>query len=99
MKAVEEALYQTQNRSRQDPLNYPIKLTNKLAGIGSLTGYGDFAPTEQARQVRAELTQAIDRQLRAFERIKAEELPEFNRRVREKAVDAIQLTSEDATGS
>jgi len=99
MKTVEEALYQTKNRSRQDPLNYTIRLTNKLAGVGSLTGYGDFAPTEQAKQVRDELTRAIDEQLRMFERIKGEGLPEFNRMVREKAIDAIQLTSDDNTSS
>jgi len=28
--AIEEALYQTKNESRQDPLNYPIRLNNKL---------------------------------------------------------------------
>ena len=27
---IEEALYQTKNRSGQDPLNFPIRLTNKL---------------------------------------------------------------------
>ena len=26
---IEQALYQTQNESRQDPLNYPIRLNNK----------------------------------------------------------------------
>ena len=32
LTAVEEELYQTRNRSNQDPLNYPIKLNNKLPG-------------------------------------------------------------------
>ena len=30
---VEEALYQTKNRASEDPLNYPIKLNNKLAAL------------------------------------------------------------------
>ena len=30
---VEEELYQTKNRSAQDPLNFPIKLNNKLAHV------------------------------------------------------------------
>ena len=34
MTAVEEALYQTKNQSNQDPLNYPIRLNNKLAALG-----------------------------------------------------------------
>ncbi|HLQ36733.1 MAG TPA: glycosyl hydrolase, partial [Planctomycetota bacterium] len=30
---VEEALYQTKSKSAEDPLNFPIKLNNKLAGV------------------------------------------------------------------
>ena len=33
MTTVEEALYQTKNRSGQDPLNFPIRLNNKLAAL------------------------------------------------------------------
>ena len=35
-RAIEEALYQTKNQSNQDPLNYPIRLNNKLAALGGL---------------------------------------------------------------
>lgn len=99
MTEVEKELYQTKNRSGQDPLNFPIQLTNKLAHVGALTARGQFAPTEQAIQVKEELTEKIDTQLDKFERIRETELPEFNRMVREKAVDAIQLTKEAETDS
>ncbi|MEZ4994422.1 MAG: glycosyl hydrolase [Saprospiraceae bacterium] len=88
---VEESLYQTKNRSRQDPLNYPIKLTNKLAGVKSVSDFGDFAPTEQAKQVRQELTEKIDDQLQIYRKVITEDVPELNRMVQEKAVDAIML--------
>jgi photosystem II stability/assembly factor-like uncharacterized protein len=88
---VENELYQTKNRSNQDPLNYPIRLTNKLAHLNGLTGFGDFPPTSQAIQVREELTQAIDEQLAVFRTVVEKDLPEFNRLVREKAVDAVAL--------
>ena len=32
--AVEEALYQVRNRSGQDPLNFPIRINNRLASLG-----------------------------------------------------------------
>ena len=32
---IENELYQTKNRSGQDPLNFPIKLNNKLSSVGS----------------------------------------------------------------
>ena len=99
MTEVEKELYQTKNRSGQDPLNFPIKLTNKLAHVGTLTARGQFAPTQQAVQVKEELTEEINTQLDKFEQIRNTELPEFNRMVREKAVDAIKLTKEAETDS
>jgi len=47
LSKIEKELYQTKNRSGQDPLNFPIKLTNKLGHLNSLVSMGDFAPTEQ----------------------------------------------------
>ncbi|MEZ4827819.1 MAG: glycosyl hydrolase [Bacteroidia bacterium] len=89
MTAVEETLYQTQNRSGQDPLNYPIRLNNKLAHLASLTGMGDFPPTQQSVDFLAEVTGAIDAQLDKWEKIKEVQLPAINRLVREKEVDLI----------
>jgi photosystem II stability/assembly factor-like uncharacterized protein len=91
MTDVEEALYQTKNRSSQDPLNFPIKLTDKLGGVAGLSGIGDFKPTSQSYTVKQELTQAIDTQLAAWRKIKDEELPAFNQLVKTAAVDAIIL--------
>ncbi|MEZ5000378.1 MAG: hypothetical protein R2727_06930 [Bacteroidales bacterium] len=36
LDSIEEALYQVKNRSSQDPLNFPIKLGNKLAAPNGL---------------------------------------------------------------
>ena len=48
MTAIEEALYQTKNKSRQDPLNFPIRLNDKLAGLAGISEWGDWRPTDQA---------------------------------------------------
>jgi photosystem II stability/assembly factor-like uncharacterized protein len=63
---IEKELYQTQNRSGQDPLNYPIRLNNKLAHLNSIVGTGEFRPTDGAEEVRVELTRQIDTQLNKF---------------------------------
>ncbi|MEM7354162.1 MAG: glycosyl hydrolase, partial [Acidobacteriota bacterium] len=57
---IEKALYQTQNRSRQDPLNFPIRLNDKLSGLSGLAAFGDQRPTAQMEAVRVELSTAID---------------------------------------
>ena len=96
---IEEVLYQTKNRSSQDPLNYPIRLTNKLAHLNSLTGRGDYPPTQQAIQVKNDLTGKIDEELSKFNRIKEADLPEINRMIREKAVDAISIKKDTDSSS
>jgi photosystem II stability/assembly factor-like uncharacterized protein len=76
---IEKALYQTKNRSRQDPLNFPIRLTNKLGHLNSLVGLDDFPPTDQDLAVQKELTGKIETQLKAFDAMLDSELKEFNK--------------------
>jgi photosystem II stability/assembly factor-like uncharacterized protein len=75
---IEKELYQTQNRSGQDPLNFPIKLTNKLGHLNSLVSMGDFPPTEQDIAVKNELSAQIEKQLSAFNTILNDEVKAFN---------------------
>ncbi|NNF75090.1 MAG: glycosyl hydrolase [Flavobacteriaceae bacterium] len=75
---IEKALYQTKNRSGQDPLNFPIRLTNKLGHLNSLVSLGDFPPTEQDVAVKNELTQKINTQLDAFNTLISDEIKAFN---------------------
>ena len=88
---VEKALYQTQNRSGQDPLNFPIRLTNKLAHLNSLVSLDDFGPTEQDRAVQQELTAAIEVQLKAFNALVDQEIETFNQAFNEKQLKFLQL--------
>ena len=97
MTIVEEALYQTKNRSRQDPLNFPIKLNNKLAHLGMLNSVGDFKPTDQSGQFYEEVSAGIDAQLEKWEQIVNEDIPAFNQMVKEKSVNAIMLDDKDKT--
>jgi photosystem II stability/assembly factor-like uncharacterized protein len=95
MKAVEEALYQTQNRSRQDPLNFPIRLNDKLAGVARTAGIGDWPPTDQARAVYEELHGQVQEQLGHWEQIRSGGLAEFNSRVAELQIPAVRLDGTD----
>jgi photosystem II stability/assembly factor-like uncharacterized protein len=42
---VEEQIYQVRNQSGQDPLNFPIKVNNRLATLLSMAERGDGRPT------------------------------------------------------
>lgn len=88
---VEEALYQTKNRSRQDPLNYPIRLTNKLAHLNSLTGIGTYKPTAAAYSVKNEITEMIDAELAKYQMILADKIPAYNKMILEQGVRVISV--------
>lgn len=76
---IEKALYQTKNRSGQDPLNFPIRLTNKLGHLNSLVSIDDFPPTAQDIAVKNELSAQINSQLKAFDALVDEEMKSFNK--------------------
>lgn len=75
---IEKALYQTKNKSGQDPLNFPIRLTNKLAHLNSLVGMDDFPPTQQDVAVKDELSRQINVELIKFDQLISEEISAFN---------------------
>jgi predicted RND superfamily exporter protein len=78
LKLIEEALYQTQNKSGQDPLNFPIRLTNKLAHLVSLVTMDDYPPTSQDIAVKNELSKKIAIQLDQFDVLMKEKVHVFN---------------------
>ena len=50
---MEGEIYQVKNQSNQDPLNFPIKLNNKIAALQGVIESADVRPTEQARLAAA----------------------------------------------
>ena len=88
---IEENLYQTKNRSGQDPLNYPIRLNNKLAHLTSVAGRGNFKPTDQMYGVRDELVKLIDVELQKWNEIKDSELDKINAMIIENNIQLISI--------
>ena len=66
--------------SSQDPLNYPIRLNNRLSALVSVVSTGDNAPTAQAYQVRDELIAEIDGHLEELYGVLGSDLDAFNDR-------------------
>ncbi|MCY3487989.1 MAG: glycosyl hydrolase [Bacteroidetes bacterium] len=91
--AIEEMLYQTKNQSRQDPLNFPIRLNNKLAAVASNAAIGDFRPTDQAVEVRDELVRQTDVELEALQVIFETDVPALNEMIWKENIPAINLES------
>ena len=91
LTAIEEKLHQTKAKSGQDVLNYPIRLNDKISGVFDMANSGNMAPSKQARDVFADLSIQADTELAKLKRIREQELPAFNRLVREKALPVIKM--------
>ena len=88
---IEKELYQTKNRSGQDPLNFPIRLNNKLAHLTSVASVGNFKPTDQMYDVRDELLILIDKELESWESIKSIDLEQLNTTIIKNNIQLISI--------
>lgn len=91
LTAIEETLYQTKNQSNQDPLNYPIRLNNKLASLGGVVGSAEAAPTAQSYAVYDELVTAIDAELAKLAQVMRTDVPAFNQLARDQNIPAVVI--------
>lgn len=91
MTTIENELYQTKNRSSQDPLNFPIKLNNKLAHLNALISLGDYKPTQQMVAYKDEITGLIDAQLSKINQLFTTDLNELNQLMKQSEIDFIQV--------
>jgi photosystem II stability/assembly factor-like uncharacterized protein len=78
LTAVEGELYQYQNRSTKDPLNFPPRLNNKIAVLLSVVDGGDSRPTDQSYAVFKELSSKLSLQNQTLDALLARDVPAFN---------------------
>ena len=89
ISAVEGELYQVRNRSNQDPLNYPIKLNNKIAALIGVVESAEAAPTAQSHQVFRDLSAQLDAQLTKLNDVYGRDLESLNRLLRQHGLPQI----------
>lgn len=84
LSEVEEALYQVKNQSPQDPLNFPIKLNNRLASLQRSVETGQSKPTNAAYKVFEELSLELTTQLEQLKQLVETDLKKLNSLLPEK---------------
>jgi len=89
LNEIEDELIQSKSKSGQDPLNYPIKLDNKIAALASYVSSADFRPTEQSYKVFQELSSKADSQLGLLDLYLERDLKNFNRLVKKEDIPAV----------
>jgi hypothetical protein len=91
LDGVEGEIYQVRNRSGQDPLNFPIKLNNKLAALLGHVSGSQFGPTAQSYEVFDKLSGELDVQLDQLAIVLRQDVGRLNEMLRSMGLDPIQI--------
>ena len=76
---VEANIYQVRNRSGQDPLNFPIRVNNRLANLMSMAERGDGRPGNNMEEIFNILTEELRGYTNRLSEVWRTELAEVNR--------------------
>ncbi len=66
------------NQSGQDPLNFPIKINNRIASLYGVVSRGDAAPIANAEPIFADLQRELKVQTDRLQQVLTTELPPVN---------------------
>jgi len=98
LDVVENNIHMTKNQSYQDPLNYGIRINNRLAFLMTDSQRGDYPPTQQAKEFFVEVTKELDVEIRALNRLTEDYISKINTAVTNSDTEMISLkrpTDED----
>jgi photosystem II stability/assembly factor-like uncharacterized protein len=91
LSAIEEAIYQVRNRSPKDPLNFPIRLNNRIAALQRVIEEADARPTRQAREVFRELSAELAGHRSELQAVVATDLALLNRSFQKLKVEPVSV--------
>ena len=91
LDAVEGEIYQVKNQSNQDPLNFPIKLNNKLAALMGVVESAENRPTEQSYTVFNYLSDLLQEELDRLEDILDQDLPALNEALEDEGMEPVEV--------
>jgi len=96
LTTIEESLYQTKNRASEDPLNFPVRLNNKLAALLTAVSQADAQPTASQQQVYEDLATGVNTQVKKLKDVMSTSVPALNKMVREQDIPAITIKNAEA---
>lgn len=90
MAAVEEEIYQVRNQSGQDPLNFPIRINNRLASLLRAVGRGDGRPIANAEPIFNDLVAELKVQTDRLDVVLTRDLAAFNTEARRLGLEPVE---------
>lgn len=89
LSVIENNIHMTKNQSRQDPLNYGIRINNRLAFLLADSQRGDYPPTEQSKEFFKEVTAELDIEINKLNTLMSENINTINNKVQENQIKMI----------
>jgi len=91
LEDLEQSIMQNKAKAVQDLLAYPIRLNDKIAGVANVVGSADTKPTKASYEVYKDLSDKIDQASEKLQKVVDEDVPAFNKLVKENQIPAINL--------
>jgi photosystem II stability/assembly factor-like uncharacterized protein len=91
---VEADIYQVRNRSNQDPLNFPIKVNNRLANLLSMVERGDGRPVNGMYDVFQLMVEELRGYTERLEDVWATDLAAVNRELERLGLEPLDPSDE-----
>jgi len=88
---VENNIHMTKNQSRQDPLNYGIRINNRIAFLLADSQRGDYPPTKQSLEFFEDVKKELNAEISSFKRILNTYTAEINNMIEDNSVKFISF--------
>jgi len=98
LSAVEGDIYQVRNQSNQDPLNFPIKVNNRLANLMTMAQRGDGRPTSNMPEIFRILSDELAGYTKRLTEIWRRDLPAVNAELERLGLPPLDPNCLDETG-
>ena len=89
LSIIENNIHMTKNQSRQDPLNYGIRINNRLAFLMVDSQRGDQKPTKQAQEFFVEVTKELDKEINDLNTLVEKQATLINQKVEQNQIKMI----------
>jgi photosystem II stability/assembly factor-like uncharacterized protein len=92
LSGVEGEIYQVKNQSGQDPLNFPIKVNNRLASLLGVVTRADMKPIGNAQPIFSDLKSELKVQTDRLQQVLRTDLPAFNTEAKRLGLDVVSVS-------
>ena len=90
---IENNIHMTKNQSRQDPLNYGIRINNRIAFLLADSQRGDYPPTDQSKEFFIQIKKELDTEILKLDALIDKHSQKIENYLKENKIELISLNN------